>query len=177
VTTFASARGHRPDNVPTLREDVAVHVGYYLVFVAEFRPLLRSRFVARAYTPTEAAQAGRVHDREVHLASRGTAKKAAHKALCDLVVADGPPLDGLACFRDYEVVRRPGTQVPPLRFRGGPKRLSKALGTSHRVAVSLRLSDEHGYAADHMAISCAGDAAERAALAAQVTAVPEGARG
>lgn len=132
----------------------SVAVGHDLVYVPAFAPLVRPRFIARAFTPREAAAARRSWNPAGFLALRWAAKEAAYKALCELAAARGLPLQGLASFRHYEVVRRAQTRVPALRLRGGPGRLVGALARTHCVSISLSLSDEEAYAAAVVVIAC-----------------------
>jgi phosphopantetheine--protein transferase-like protein len=132
---------------------LTVAAGYDLVFVPAFRRLLRPRFVARAYTPGEAAAARDAFDPSMYFASRWAAKEAAYKALCDLAVRSGRSTDGLACFRDYEVVRRPGSRVPALQLHGEAARRLAELGEEGEVSVGLSLTDEHEYAGAFVTIA------------------------
>lgn len=133
---------------------VTVGVGHDLVYVPEFRRLIRPRFLARAYTPDEVAASQQAFDPPAFLALRWAAKEAAYKAICDLSTLRGFSLDGLAAFRDYEVVKRPGTPVPALAFHGGPKRRLESLGAASEVTANLSLTDEHEYVAAFVVISC-----------------------
>ena len=134
--------------------DIALAVGHDLVYVPEFRGLLSPRFIARAYTARETAASQRAFDPVIFLASRWAAKEAGYKAVCDLATARALPLDGLATFRDYEVVRRPGTRVPALVLHGGPRRLVETVARGGPVQVSVSLTDEHDYAAAFVVIAC-----------------------
>jgi phosphopantetheine--protein transferase-like protein len=125
---------------------LAVAAGYDLVFVPAFRRRLRPAFIARAFTPAEASAAADTFDPAVYFAARWAAKEAAYKALCDLATRCGRTTDGLATFRDYEVVKRPGTRVPALEFHGEPERLLAELRGAGQLSASLSLSDEHEYA-------------------------------
>ncbi|HET7769320.1 MAG TPA: 4'-phosphopantetheinyl transferase superfamily protein, partial [Chloroflexota bacterium] len=124
----------------SVNRGLVIGAGYDLVFVPAFRSLLRPGFVARAYTVEEARAAADVFDPAVYFASRWAAKEAAYKALCDLAVGAGRSTDGLATFRDYEVVRRPGSRVPALSFHGEPGRLLTTLRGDGELRVSLSLT-------------------------------------
>jgi holo-[acyl-carrier protein] synthase len=134
---------------------VTIAAGHDLVYIPEFRRLLRPRFIARAFTAAEASASEEAFDSATYLASRWAAKEAAYKAVCDLSASRGLTLDGLASFRDYEVVRRPGTPVPALVFHGGPQRVLALLSGDSCVEVSLSLTHEHDYAAAFVVIACA----------------------
>ena len=127
--------------------------GYDLVYVPAFRRLLRPQFIARAFTAAEAAASADAYDPSVFFASRWAAKEASYKALCDLAVRAGLCTQGLATFRDYEIVRRPGTRVPSLVFHGEPERLLRELRGAGELSTSLSLSDEHEYAGAFVTIA------------------------
>jgi holo-[acyl-carrier protein] synthase len=132
---------------------LAIAAGSDLVYVPAFRHVLRPAFVARAFTAAEVAAAQDRHDPAVFYASRWAAKEAAYKALCDLAIRSGRSTDGLACFRDYEVVRRPGSRVPALQLYGEPRRLLEELHDEGDVSIGLSLTDEHDYAGAFVTIA------------------------
>ena len=130
-----------------------VAAGHDLVYLPDLAPRLRPRFVARAYTGGEAAEAGALPDPLPFFGTRWAAKEAAYKAFCDLVAALGRAPDGLACVRNYEVSRRAGTVIPELVLHGAPADLLAELARGADVAVSLSLTDERDYAAAFVVIS------------------------
>ncbi|HEU5318018.1 MAG TPA: holo-ACP synthase [Chloroflexota bacterium] len=144
---------------------MTVAAGHDLVFVPEFRRLLRPRFIERAYTAAEVTESRERSDPAAYFASRWAAKEAAYKALCDLALRSGRTTDGLACFRDYEVVRRLGSRVPALAFHGEAARLLAELEKDGHVSVSISLTDEHEYAGAFVVVG-----ATRVASGTRVTA-------
>jgi phosphopantetheine--protein transferase-like protein len=150
---------------------LAIAAGYDLVYVPAFRRLLRPAFIARAFTTAEVTASQDAFDPVVYFAARWAAKEAAYKAVCDLATRCGCATDGLATFRDYEVVRRLGSRVPALDIRGEPGRLLAELRGDGELSASLSLSDEHEYAGAFVTIVClAGAAAGEATPAALTTA-------
>ena len=133
--------------------DVAgIAVGHDLVYLPEFRRSLQPRFIDRAFTAQEVAGAAQAFDAGAYFGARWAAKEAAYKALCDLSAAHGLPLDGLACFRDYEVARRPKSPVPALVLHGQPRRRMEVLAVDPIGGVSLSLTGEHEYVAAFVAL-------------------------
>ncbi len=129
------------------REGAILAAGHDLVCIPEFAPLLRPRFIERAFTPAEAADAAGSFDPRVYFAARWAAKEAAYKCFCQLAEKLGLPQDGLACFRNYEVAAGVGSAIPRLVFHERPARLIEELARERDVEVSLSLTHERDYAA------------------------------
>ena len=124
-------------------------VGCDLVDIEELCPRLHPRFLARAFAPAEIAGGASRADASRWFAARWAAKEAGYKAVCQVAIAAGRGLDGLATFRDYEVRSLAGTPAPTLALHGAPAALLASLS----LRVHLSLTDEAGYAAAFVVIA------------------------
>jgi phosphopantetheine--protein transferase-like protein len=140
---------------------IALFAGHDLVYLPDFAPKLRRRFIERAFTPREIAEVEGGSDPLPRFAARWAAKEAAYKALCQLALTRDLSTRGLARFRDYEVLPHPRLSAPALHLHGAPAALVKALGGGAHVVVSLSLSHDGDYASAFVIIASAAPPVKR----------------